>query len=793
MATRWPEAVPLRTVTATEVAEGIVSIVSRTGIPQRILTDQGSVFTSRLMKELCEVLGCDAITTSPYRPQGNGVVERLHGTLKPMLAKAREEGVDWAQFLPMALFAIRQVPNRDTGYSPHELVFGTKMRGPLDLVYAGWLEDSYQCMDVHGWVAKLQDRLKVIHDRAMVNGVEVARKRLQKANVNRSERELSEGSLVLLRVPGLVSNLEASWEGPYEVVKRLNKVNYRVRKKGSSREGKVVHISNTKVFTEREKEVCHVTVAEEDNEMRRVYGKSDRLSEEKCEGYDEKELEALVERNKPFFSERPGLCKVGECKIEVEEGSKVVNLPVRKVPYKLREKVEEEIGRMLESGVIVESDSEWCSPIVPVSKPDGSVRICIDYRQLNNITPQRRYYLPSLADIMDKAGNCAVMSTLDLTAGFHQIRMSPECEEMTTFGCPAGKFKFKRMPFGLKNAPAIFQAVVEEVLRPVSDVSVNYVDDVLVFTKTWEQHLVAVERVLRCLGEAGLTVKLRKCVWDRKQVRYLGHLVGCGQVVVPEARCEAMRQYGKPLTKKGLKTFLGALGFYRKFVPKFAQFSSALTPATYLKAPHKVRWSAEMEEAFRFLCECLCNYIVLTVPVVEDVFVLYTDASGVGIGGCLHVSRDGVELPVAFFSRQLRGAERNYSVSELEALAVVAAVYHFEVYLWGSDVTIVTDHEPNLALLGGTSKLNVRLHRFSQKLAGRVSRIVWKQGRDIPHADGLSRRNWEDHENMQDQERVKDVHSQSLLTTGEAVVTGGGDVGPNIDSSGGNIDSRVEK
>ncbi len=113
-----------------------------------------------------------------------------------------------------------------------------------------------------------------------------------------------------------------------------------------------------------------------------------------------------------------------------------------------------------------------------------------------------------------------------------------------------------------------------------------------------------------------IKVKLRKCMWGRKQVRYLGHLVGCGQVVVPEARCEAMRQYGKPLTKKGLKTFLGALGFYRKFVPGFAQFSSALTPATYLKAPHRVRWSADMEKAYRFLCECLCNPIVLTVPVV---------------------------------------------------------------------------------------------------------------------------------------------------------------------------------
>ncbi len=403
--------------------------------------------------------------------------------------------------------------------------------------------------------------------------------------------------------------------------------------------------------------------------------------------------------------------------------------------------------------------------------------IGLDYRQLNNITPQSRYYLPSLADIMNKAGNCAVMSTLDLTAGLHQIRMSPECEEMTTFGCPAGKFKFKRMPFGLKNAPAIFQAVVEEVLRPVLDVSVNYVDDDLIFTNKGAAFgsCGACAEVFR---RGRIKVKLRKCMWGRKQVRYLGHLVGCGQVVVPEARCEAMRQYGKPLTKKGLKTFLGALGFYRKLVPGFAQFSSALTPATYLKAPHRVRWSAEMEKAYKFLCECLCNPIVLTVPVVEDVFVLYTDASGVGINGCLHVSRDGVELPVEFFSQQLRGAERNYSVSELEALAVVAAVYHFEVYLWGSDVTIVTDHEPNLVLLGG-------------KMGGCIGSVrswrdgcprSWKQRRDIPHADGLSRRNWEDHENMQDQE-VKDVHPQSLLTPVEAVVTGGGDVGLNIDSS----------
>ena len=352
MATRWPEAVPLRTVTATEVAEALVSILCRTGIPQRILTDQGSVFTGRLMKDVCEVLGCEHITTSPYRPQGNGVVERFHGTLKPMLAKAKDQGVDWSRFLPLALFAIRQVPNRDTGFSPHQLAFGRKLRGPLDLIYAGWVKDGYERMDVHGWVNRLQDRLKVLHDCAMANGALEMRKRLDKVNSHRMDRELSEGSFVLLRVPGLVSNLEASWEGPYEVVKRLNKVKYRVRRKGSSGQGKVVHISNTKVYIPRESVVLQVSVAVEDDVVRSVCDKSNRLSEEFRDGYSEIELQDVVSRNEEFFSELPGLCSEGECKIGVNKGSSVVNLPVRKLPYKLKEKVECEIEKMLEIGVI---------------------------------------------------------------------------------------------------------------------------------------------------------------------------------------------------------------------------------------------------------------------------------------------------------------------------------------------------------------------------------------------------------------------------------------------------------
>jgi len=337
-----------------------------------------------------------------------------------------------------------------------------------------------------------------------------------------------------------------------------------------------------------------------------------------------------------------------------------VNLPVRRVPFKSREGVELEINKMLEHGVIERSQAEWCTPVVPVAKPDGSVWICIDYRGLNAVTPQRRYYLPTLDDLLDRAGQCSIMSTLDLTSGFHQIEMEEEYKDLTTFGSPQGKFRFCRMPFGLKNAPAIFQCVVEHVLRNCKDIAANYVDDVLVYTRDWDSHLKALRSVLFCLGEAGFSVKLRKCVFGKGRVKYLGHLVGGGRLAIPSDRVEALARYEKPKTKRSLKSFLGAIGYYRRFVDKFADLSACLTVATSKDAPVRVLWTEDMERAFVALRKSLCRVTCLNVPVCGDIFVLHTDASGVAIAGCLHVNRIGEELPVAYYSRQLRDAERRY-------------------------------------------------------------------------------------------------------------------------------------
>ncbi len=298
----------------------------------------------------------------------------------------------------------------------------------------------------------------------------------------------------------------------------------------------------------------------------------------------------------------------------------MVNLPPRQVPVGIRDEVEREIEKMLKSGVIVKSDAEWVSPVVPVRKKDGSLRVCVDYRKLNTRTPLRRFWLPSLTEILEKVGPSSCLSKLDLTAGFHQIEVEEDSMPFTSFVCPMGKFMYCRMPFGLKNAPAIFQSAVEEVLKPVSGMSRNYIDDVIVFSEDWCSHLRDVKSVIECLGKAGLRIKRRKCEFGRRYLEYLGHQVGCGMVAVPEARVRAMADFRRPVTKKQLRSFLGSMSYYRKFIDGFAGMSSVLTPAVSLSSPARVVWTEEMSASFTRLRESLCQRVVLFIPVHNDVF-----------------------------------------------------------------------------------------------------------------------------------------------------------------------------
>jgi len=252
---------------------------------------------------------------------------------------------------------------------------------------------------------------------------------------------------------------------------------------------------------------------------------------------------------------------------------------------------------------------------------------------------------------------------------------------------------------------------------------------------------------------------------------YLGHKIGSGTLAVPKHRADALANFRQPRTKKELRSFLGTASYYRQFIPGFAAWSSALTPATSLKSPLRVCWSEEMTSAFSKLKTSLCDSCVLVIPSSEDVFVLHTDASGRGIGACLHVVRKDRELPAGFFSRQLRGAEKNYSVTELESLAILAALKHFEFHVYGKEITVVTDHKPCLALLGGVG-LNKRLLRFALALQQFHITIIHRPGAVHCNADGMSRQSW-----PADEFELKSESAHWLSASPSGRSLGGEDVG----------------
>ena len=228
MASKWPEAIPIRCMTASAVAQGMLEIFSRTGVPLKLLSDQGSQFVGKVIAKLCKNLHIESIQSTPYHPEGNGVVERMHSTLGAMLTKAASQGLDWVGQIPFALLALRSAPNRDSGFSPFDLIYGRHVRTPLDILHQGWAQREFEQLDTDEWAQWLVERLECWHDVARERGECASSKRKKEFDRKALDRVLEEGDMVLCRIPGAAAKLEESWHGPYKIVEKLNRVNFRV-------------------------------------------------------------------------------------------------------------------------------------------------------------------------------------------------------------------------------------------------------------------------------------------------------------------------------------------------------------------------------------------------------------------------------------------------------------------------------------------------------------------------------------------------------------------------------------
>ena len=422
------------------------------------------------------------------------------------------------------------------------------------------------------------------------------------------------------------------------------------------------------------------------------------------------------------------------------------NIPINTKTYRFpqihQKEVKEQIEKMLHQKIIRHSTSPWSSPIWVVPKKlDASGkqkwRVVIDYRKLNDITIGDSYPLPNITDILDKLGHSIYFSTLDLASGFHQIELNPDDIAKTAFNTPYGHYEFLRMPFGLKNAPATFQRAMDSVLYGLQgERCFVYLDDIVVFASSLQEHEQKLTEVFNRLRKHGLKVQPDKCEFLRKEVAYLGHIISNEGVKPNPDKVQAVQSFPVPKTCKDIKSFLGLAGYYRRFIPNFSKITKPLT--SLLKKDVPFIWSDDQQQSFDHCKKILTESPILQYPDFSKEFILTTDASIHAIGAILSQGEIGKDLPIAYASRTLNKAESNYSTIERELLAIVWAVKHFRPYLFGRRFKIVTDHKP-LTWLFSVKDPGSRLVRWRLKLEEFDYEIIYKAGKNNTNADALSR------------------------------------------------------
>lgn len=411
-------------------------------------------------------------------------------------------------------------------------------------------------------------------------------------------------------------------------------------------------------------------------------------------------------------------------------------------PYVHRQEVQEQIGKMLEQGIIRPSNSAWSSPIwVVAKKADASGkakwRIVVDFRKLNEKTVDDKYPIPNIADVLDKLGNCQYFTTLDLASGFYQVEMNPEDIPKTAFNVEHGHFEFLRMPMGLKNSPSTFQRVMDNVLRELQNtICLVYLDDIIVFSTSLQEHIINLEKVFKKLRESNFKIQMDKSEFLKLETAYLGHVISKDGIKPNPDKISAIKNYPLPNTRTEIKRFLGLLGYYRKFIPDFAKITKPLTQC--LKKGSKIVQDQNYIQCFEKCKTLLVNDPILQYPDFSKEFILTTDASNLAIGAVLSQGPIGSDKPIAYASRTLNSSEINYSTIEKELLAIVWATKYFRPYLFGRKFKIMTDHRP-LQWVMNMKEPNSRLTRWRLRLSEYDYTVIYKPGKINSNADALSR------------------------------------------------------
>ncbi|XP_068234180.1 uncharacterized protein [Palaemon carinicauda] len=535
----------------------------------------------------------DGHSREPKTKKSQGALERFHQTLKDALTKyCQEHQTDWNEGLPFVLYAIRNIRQESLGYSPAELLYGKKVKGPLEILYDMWTDQSKE-VTLGDYAKNLQGKLESSRKFAH-NNLSIAQDKMKLNFDNKAEtRSFRPGESVLMLVP-IKKTFENRYEGPYTVMSR-NKDNYVVSTPGKRKSEKMVHINLLKKFEtqcDNVSLICKSTV--EDNVKLNEIG--------------------FPDRSKSIPLNNTLALNNIDCKLN-------------HLSSQQRAILKKETDFWLQHGFAEPSISPWASPCVLVEKPDGFYRLCTDFRRLNEVTVSDSYPLPRVDDLIDLVSKAVYVSKIDLLRGYYQVPLADNTKPLTAFTTPDGLYQYTVLPFGLKNAPAVFQRLMDQVISYMPGIRV-YLDDIVVFSDTWLDHLSMLKDLLRRLRQTCLTINLTKSDFGHAKLQYLGYVIGSGEVSPVAAKVDAITKLSCPRS--------------RREAPDFG-----------------------------------------------SPFAVEVDASDRGIGAVLlQKGPDDMQHPVTYMSKKLKNHQRSYSTMKKEALALLTALEHFEVYLSGKPAPI---------------------------------------------------------------------------------------------------------
>ena len=774
--TRYPWCEPLPNLSAKSVCSALISVFSMASVPRELISDNGSNFTSKLTKEFLARLGCSPKFCLPYHARSVGLSERLVQSMKSMIGKlAAENPRSWHHQIKFALWALRETVNSTTGVSPYQLLTSYPMRGPCAILADSWSGDQPLPLNIGKSVVDYLMDLRANIERGLDFAQEHA-ERAQQAYAeyfNRKSRDkyFEEGDEVLILTPDTTKTKTfARWQGPARVTEVLSPHGYIVELNGVRqrihadrirrylREVDEVTTPDTELSTNVSSSTCAV-VYENDSDFGDIHVVETDMKGDKTELPSSKiaaetvshlspqqrdELFALLDKYAVCFRDTPGFTDKAVHNIVVTDDFKPRRLPQYKIPHRLRAEVDRQIREMLDLGIIEESDSPMASPVVCVLKgKDGKdgVRVVVDLRYVNRYTVRDQFPVEDINDLLQEVGNSRYLSTFDAKSGYHQTPVNPEHRWLTAFICNGSLYQYARTPFGAKNSGGTFCRAVSEILKPVREFTKSYVDDMIVHSDEWTDHLRHVEKFLQAISDSGMTLSLKKCEFGKSQVKWCGQLVGSGIRLPDHTKVACIQALMAPKTKRDLRRILGMFAYFSEYIENYAEKALPLTRLTGKTTPDKIPWGETEQRALDELKVALIKATQQPLHIIDwnKAFEIHCDASDHSISGYLGQQTDTGERPIAFFSSKLSPAQRKWAIIEKEAYAAIYACKKFRSFIFMCpEINLHSDHNPLLYLTESAPK-SARLMRWALALQEYPIKWHYKRGQDNIVSDFLSR------------------------------------------------------